>query len=381
MNSYIAVSVDVLDEKSIDADTALIPQPNLHQRSSHSFFCIAVIIIERVKRSVELEPVPHKAAVDALWPWHPAIIDHLVEFCHANADILGGLDPRETARGKRERQSTDCLLSHCAAPAISRQLPPRWGSRVGYAPLLACRIRLTAAPSLDRSCYCCPAIPRVTSTVRRRLMSAAIRSRSGYRQRLRIATLGAQITAAEWIFEQPFVGVAECTRGDGETELECLFRNYPGRVTGADSRGVSCPREERGAENSRLLFLPIPLQFGVEFPAWSLAQRRDGSLGECPSRGRHKRVPHHMAGHPGEFDTKWSIRDAGADEHSRQLVDYALPRAGRETATVDFAFRKPLTAVIRTSGFVERAAMDHERICHGANPFQRPGDAGKRFRG
>ena len=123
--------------------------------------------------------------------------------------------------------------------------------------------------------------------------------------------------------------------------------------------------------------LPYPLHLGVEFLPWSPAQGRDGSLGESPSRGPHKRVPHHMAGHPGEFDTKRSIRDAGADEHSRQLVDYALPRAGRETATVGFAFRKPLTAVIRTSGFVERAAMDHERICHSANPFSKARRRGK----
>src|SRR6516165_5739137 len=41
INSYIAVSVDVLDKKSIETDTALIAQPNLHHRSSHSFFAPA----------------------------------------------------------------------------------------------------------------------------------------------------------------------------------------------------------------------------------------------------------------------------------------------------------------------------------------------------
>ena len=48
-------------------------------------------IIERIECVVELEAVPDSAAVAALRPWHPAIVDHLVEFRHANPDILGCL--------------------------------------------------------------------------------------------------------------------------------------------------------------------------------------------------------------------------------------------------------------------------------------------------
>jgi len=63
--------------------------------------------------------------------------------------------------------------------------------------------------------------------------------------------------------------------------------------------------------------LPYPLHLGVEFLPWSPAQGRDGSLGESPSRGPHKRVPHHMAGHPGEFDTKRSIICHSANPFSK----------------------------------------------------------------
>ena len=77
-----------------------------------------------------------------------------------------------------------------------------------------------------------------------------------------------------------------------------------------------------------------------------------------------------MASDPGEVDTKRSISDTGADEHSHQLANYAVPRAGREAVTVDLAFGEPLTAATRTSGFLERTAMDRERICHGKSVFK-----------
>jgi hypothetical protein len=86
-----------------------------------------------------------------------------------------------------------------------------------------------------------------------------------------------------------------------------------------------------------------------------------------------------MAGHPSEFDTKRSIREAGADEHSRQLVDYSMPRAGREAATLNLAFRKPLTAATWTSRFLKRTALDRKRICHGKSVVQMPAHAQKRF--
>jgi hypothetical protein len=38
INSHIAVSVDILVEKSVEADTAFVPEPNLHHKSSYSFF-------------------------------------------------------------------------------------------------------------------------------------------------------------------------------------------------------------------------------------------------------------------------------------------------------------------------------------------------------
>jgi hypothetical protein len=37
-----------------------------------------------------------------------------------------------------------------------------------------------------------------------------------------------------------------------------------------------------------------------------------------------------------------------------------------------------LAGAVRTSGFLERAATDQERICHGANPFTKAWDARKR---
>jgi hypothetical protein len=40
-----------------------------------------------------------------------------------------------------------------------------------------------------------------------------------------------------------------------------------------------------------------------------------------------------------------------------------------------------LAGAVRTSGFLERAATDQERICHGANPFTKAWDARKRFPG
>src|SRR5262249_41352184 len=52
------------------------------------FVPLAGNIIKRVERPVELDPVPDEAAVDALWPGHPAVVDHLVKLCHANADIF-----------------------------------------------------------------------------------------------------------------------------------------------------------------------------------------------------------------------------------------------------------------------------------------------------
>src|SRR5262249_33210271 len=115
------------------------------------FVLLPAVIIEHIKRLVELEPVPDNAAIDALWPWHPAIIDHLVKFCHANTDILGGLDARETARGKRERQSTDCPLSHCAAPAISRRYC-RGGAPRRLCSVIGCRLssRRRRLPRLKR---------------------------------------------------------------------------------------------------------------------------------------------------------------------------------------------------------------------------------------
>src|SRR5262249_37074499 len=89
------------------------------------------VIIERVERFVELDPIPHKPAVDALWSGHSPIIDHVVEFCDADADIFGRLDAREAAWGKREWQPTACFPDHCPPPATAR------GS-------LTCRDRLAA---------------------------------------------------------------------------------------------------------------------------------------------------------------------------------------------------------------------------------------------
>jgi hypothetical protein len=83
------------------------------------------------------------------------------------------------------------------------------------------------------------------------------------------------------------------------------------------------------------------------------------------------------AGDPGKGDTEGSILDACRNKYSYQLINHALPAAGHETPAVYFAF----AAVIGSSGFFERTAMDRERICHGKGKsvFQRPGDAQRRF--
>jgi hypothetical protein len=76
-----------------------------------------------------------------------------------------------------------------------------------------------------------------------------------------------------------------------------------------------------------------------------------------------------MAGDPGKGDAERSVRNAGRDEDSCHLVDHAMPRAGVEMPPVDVAFGEPQAGAVRTSGFLERAAMDPDRICHGTNPF------------
>jgi len=81
-------------------------------------------IIECLERHVELQPVPDNAAVDALWAGHPAIIDQFIEFGDANANVFSGLDPRETAWGKRKRKTTDRVPDHRAVSAVrDRNLP------------------------------------------------------------------------------------------------------------------------------------------------------------------------------------------------------------------------------------------------------------------
>jgi hypothetical protein len=77
-----------------------------------------------------------------------------------------------------------------------------------------------------------------------------------------------------------------------------------------------------------------------------------------------------MAGDPCKGDAERSVLDACRNKHSCQLMDRALPRAGREPPTVDFAIRQPFAAVIGSSGFLERAAMDRERVCHGESVFK-----------
>ena len=76
-----------------------------------------------------------------------------------------------------------------------------------------------------------------------------------------------------------------------------------------------------------------------------------------------------MADDAREGDGERPILDAGSNEYPRQLVNDAVPRADREASVIDFAFREPFAAAIRTSGLFEWAATDRERICHDANPF------------
>jgi hypothetical protein len=72
-----------------------------------------------------------------------------------------------------------------------------------------------------------------------------------------------------------------------------------------------------------------------------------------------------MAGEPCKGDAERSILDAGRDELSCQLIHRAMPRARHEMPAVDLALRQPLAGAVRTSGFLERTAMDPDRICHG----------------
>ena len=126
------------------------------------------------------------------------------------------------------------------------------------------------------------------------------------------------------------------------------------------------------AENSDPPVLTYMFQRNVEIPPSPSAQGCRCPLGQRPLRGRCQRTPSHVAGDPGKGDTERSILDACRNKYSCQLINHALPGAGHETPTVYFAFSHPFAAVIRSSGFFERTAMDRERICHGKSVFKGP---------
>jgi hypothetical protein len=113
-------------------------------------------------------------------------------------------------------------------------------------------------------------------------------------------------------------------------------------------------------------------QRNVEIPPSPSAQGCRCPLGQRPLRGRCQRTPSHVAGDPGKGDTEGSILDACRNKYSCQLINHALPGAGHETPTVYFALSHPFAAVIGSSGFFERTAMDRERICHGKSVFKGP---------
>jgi hypothetical protein len=85
------VPVDILDEEPTNADAALVAESDLHHKSSHSFF-VPAASSSAANAASSFNPIPDNAAIDALGLGPPAVIDHLVEFCHANADIFRGLD-------------------------------------------------------------------------------------------------------------------------------------------------------------------------------------------------------------------------------------------------------------------------------------------------
>ena len=113
-------------------------------------------------------------------------------------------------------------------------------------------------------------------------------------------------------------------------------------------------------------------QRNVEIPPSPSAQWCRCPLGQRPLRGLCQRTPSHVAGDPGKGDTEGSIPDACRSKYSCQLINHALPGAGHETPPVYFAFSHPFAAVIGRSGFLERTAMDRERICHGKSVFKGP---------
>jgi len=88
-------------------------QPGLKLAFARDDERLVWLLEKRVECLVQPYPVPDSAAINALWSGHPAIADHLVEFCHANADVFGGLDPRQAPWGKRRRQATDRVPVHC----------------------------------------------------------------------------------------------------------------------------------------------------------------------------------------------------------------------------------------------------------------------------
>src|SRR6516225_9123361 len=175
-------------------------------------------------------------------------------------------------------------------------------------------------------------------------------------------------------------GVGVFKRGGIATNWTAFSEIAPGVDRRRFLKGSSPTRREGGREVNPAIF-PYTFQPGVEISPMPSAQGCRRALGQCPPRGRRKGTPRHQANDPGKSDAERSILDACGNQHSCQLVNRALPRAGRETPAGDLALRQPLAGAVRTTSFLERTAIDCEGICHGKSVFKGPETRGSDFSG
>ena len=166
--------------------------------------------------------------------------------------------------------------------------------------------------------------------------------------------------------------VSTCLSTECSYKPDSFFGNRARGGPVAVFGGVLSLRGRGGGRKLNPAILPYMFQGSVEISPMPFAQRCRRAFSQCPPRGGRKGTPLHLANAPGKSDAERSILNACHNQHSCQLINRALPRAGRERPAVDFAFCQPLTGAVRTAGFLERTTVDRERICHGKSDFKGP---------